>query len=130
MILTRFIILKQLKKIKKYLEMQKKLGKKSIIFKTAKFYCRSNSIKINYRQKINFLNLKNIEFVYDDKYRHWAETDNITIWLNKYKSFTEDLLYYTLLHEYLHGIILRDNRHFISEKKEHDIMKLIDRQLI
>lgn len=46
--------------------------------------------------EIEFINFEN---------GHWAETDGKTTWLNNSKKFDSNLLYLTLLHEYLHGVI-------------------------
>lgn len=126
MYLTRHKIKEHIIKINKYIKIEKKLGKKSIIYKSAKNICRNNEIIINYSKNT----LDNIEFIYDDIYKHWAETDAHTIWLNTYKYFDDNTLYYTLLHEYMHGLICRKNKHYLSENLEHKIMKLVDINLI
>ena len=128
--LTRFIISKQLNTIKKYLKTNRKRGKKSILYTSACDVCRTKNISIRYLDVLSRINIRNIDFIYDDNYKHWAETDGVTIWLTSYKVFDEDILYYTLLHECLHYLIFRDQKHCVSEKLEHTIMRNIDPRLI
>jgi hypothetical protein len=67
---------------------------------------------------------------YDDINNHWAETDGYAIFLNTVKEYDEETLYMTLLHEALHGLVLRDFRYYLSEELEHKMMTLIDPSLI
>jgi hypothetical protein len=123
--LTRYIIKKQIKLITKYINKEKKLGKRSIIYKSTSDLCRKSPIKIDYSRDI----LNNIYFIYDPIEKHWGETDGKSIGLNTYKEFNSDTLYYTILHEYLHGMIYRNNT-YMSEYLEHRVMLLIDKNLI
>ena len=59
-----------------------------------------------------------------------AETDGEKIYLNMYKIWTNDLLTYTIIHECMHGFVKRNGKYYITEKKEHDLMLLIDPLLI
>lgn len=106
-------------------KIKSELNNNSRLFKIAKKYCRNQKIKFKYFK----CNINNINFIYD-KENHWAETDCKNIWLNTYKNFTFNLLYYTLLHEKLHGIILRDGKYELSESLEHKIMYEYDSLLI
>ncbi len=123
MILTRYVINKNKNKVKKYLN---KLSNKSKIYLISKKYIRSNKFSINYSKNLN----NKILFIYDPIECHWAETDGINIWLNTYKNYNNKLLFYTILHECLHGIILRNNKYYLSEQLEHKIMEDIDKNLI
>jgi len=71
-----------------------------------------------------------IEFLYNDTESYWAETDGETIWLNTYKNWTPDLLYYTLIHECIHGLIKRKDGSYLSEHKEHKLMEELEPLLI
>ena len=97
---TRYAIKKTIKKVERYISIQKKLAKKSKLYRLAKFICRTDIFTIdgsrNFKDKIDFL--------YDPVGDHWAETDGEYIWINTHKIFTPNLLYYTILHEYLHGL--------------------------
>lgn len=106
-------------------KIKKELNKESRLYKIAKKYCRND----NFKFKFFNCDKKHINFIYDTE-NHWAETDCKTIWINVYKNFNYDLLYYTLLHEKLHGLILRDGRHELSEEIEHKIMLEYDSLLI
>jgi len=128
MYILRSFIKKQKNNAKKYFKNQKKLGINSKIYLSAKFILRNSNFTVNYEKAISILD--NIDFIYNDIDKHWAETDGKSISLNTFKYYTNSLLYYTLIHEALHNIILRNNIHFISEEKEHLIMKLIDKKLI
>ena len=65
---------------------------------------------------------------------HWAETDGESVWLSSTRKFDDDTLYYTLLHEELHGMIRRVGRDGteseLSEACEHRIMHLMDHKLV
>lgn len=73
-------------------------------------------------------NLKTIDFFYEEN-GCWAYTNGICIYLNIWKSYNPELLYYTLFHEALHGIF-RINNCEISEYREHQIMKYYDKKLL
>ena len=92
------------------------------------YILRGDSFIINIKQ-INEL-LNNIEFFYDDINKHWAETDGESIWLNTWKEWNYEDIYYTLIHEVLHGLIRRKGIHHIPENKEHILMKNIEPLLI
>ena len=106
----------------------KKLGKKSDIYKYSKFVLRNSKFKINYETA--FKCLENIKLIYNQEDKHWAETDGYYIYINTFKKFTKEVLVNTLLHETLHYIILRDGKYYIPEEKEHYIMYLICKDLI
>jgi len=126
--LTRNYIKKSRIKARKFFLQEQKYGTSSNIYKSAKFILRNDRFCINYSGALTCLD--NIEFIYDPIHKHWAETDGIEISLNTYKTFTPKLLTDTLIHEALHGIILRERRHFIPEDKEHTMMKMINSDLI
>ena len=60
----------------------------------------------------------------------WASTDGCSIWLSPHRPFCTLTLYYTLLHEALHGMVRRARRHELSEPTEHRMMELIDAKLV
>lgn len=124
--LTRNTIHKTKLKVRDYFNHHKKLGKNSLIYKIAIFICRSNKINIDYERKL----LDNIEFFYDPIHCHWAETDGQKIYLNTEKTFTHNILYLTLIHEALHGMVTRHDNSELSEVLEHRMMYLIDKNLI
>ena len=153
MILTRYKILKSQLKVKKYLDKQKSLKNRSIIYKCGKKYLRGK-VQINYRE--NLLRIEKLNNDYNiDKINkinkmtsknsmtssHWAETDGETVWLNYEKEYDMNILFYTILHEELHGIIFRKfendknnkdnfNLQELSEYIEHKIMYKINKSLI
>lgn len=94
--------------------------------KLAKYICRSNDIKININKNI----LNNIYFITDNINLHWAETDGINIYLNNIKNYDDKLLYYTIWHELIHGMIKRKDNSELSEYLEHKFMFLFDKNLI
>jgi len=113
---------------KYFYKYNKKLGKKSNIYKYSKFVLRNSKFKISYETA--FKCLENVKLIYNQEDKHWAETDGDYIYINTYKKFTPELLINTLLHETLHYIILRDGKYYIPEEKEHLIMYLICRDFI
>ena len=120
MYLTRYQIRKHKNKVLHLLSnkhFQKRLKKIAIKI------CRTQNIIIipKIKMEIEFINFEN---------GHWAETDGKTTWLNNSKKFDSNLLYFTLLHEYLHGVIRRHPNFEIPEEKEHKIMEIIDKKLI
>ena len=123
--ITRTNVYFALNRVKQFLKKEKSLGTLSKLHKSALYICRKqNHIFVDYSRKI-----PNVNFIYDDKEQHWAETDGDNIWLNVYKNYDSETLYLTLLHETLHGMFFWNN-HEMCEKREHDIMYLINRKLI
>ena len=88
---------------------------------------RDKNISISY-DYIETLN--NIELICDNTFKHWAETDGITISLNVWKKWSKRVLKYTLIHECIHYLIKRENGHYLSEYKEHKLMESINPLLI
>lgn len=129
--ISRIILKQAKKKAKRFFQKEKKKQKISKIYSASKFILRSTNFSINYDKSLKLLD--NIQFFYDDINKHWAETDGFIILLNSFKNFNNDeknILTNTLIHEALHNVILRDNKHIIPEKKEHLIMEIINPQLI
>ena len=126
MILTRHKLNKQLNNINIYFMKQKKQGKKSKLYKCAREICRNNNINVKYKEK----NSDNIYFIYDSVNKHWAETDGENIWINTFKKYNEEILYYTILHEAMHNIVYRDDKYSLSEILEHKMMENINKKLI
>ena len=100
----------------------------SLITKIAHNIIRNNNFIINQAHYKTLI--YQIEFLYNDIESYWAETDGETIWLNTYKYWTPDLLYYTLIHECIHGLIKRKDGNYLSEHREHKLMGELDPLLI
>lgn len=126
--LLRSTINKARRKSKQFFAKQQRAGRNSKLYKSSKFILRTNNFSINYSRA--FKCLDNINFIYDNINNHWAETDGKSIWLNTYKIYNDKLLSNTLIHEALHGIIYRENRHEIPEYKEHQIMELTNKSFV
>lgn len=126
MIITRYQINKAKNKVKKYFINQKKARNKSKLYKIACFITRSKNIKIDYERKL----INNIYFITDIINNHWAETDGNAIYINNVKNYNKNLLYYTILHECLHGFIKRNDNSELSEVTEHKLMYYLDKKLI
>ena len=66
-----------------------------------------------------------IDFLPDDA-PHWAETDGSTVWISSTKLFEGTDLYYTMLHEEIHGFLRRVGvdglKYELSETREHAII--------
>ena len=130
--ITRFQLNTSLTNIKKYILKNRKDGKKSLIIKAVNTIIRNNNYKLEWKNILTILNSNNIFFIdCKDKPIHWAETDGLKIWLSPLKEWNDHNLYYTLLHEALHGLIKRTlySSH-ISELREHIIMLNLDKWLI
>lgn len=130
--LTRYQLKKTLNKVKNYIYKHKKNGYKSSIHNSIKKIIRNNEYNLNWNKSLNMLNENHIFFMeYKNVPTHWAETDGVDIWLSPFKNWTEDNLYYTLLHECLHGLVQRKLYNcFISEHLEHKFMLDFDKNLI
>tara|TARA_B100000963_G_C22631851_1_gene675342 strand:+ start:2774 stop:3163 length:390 start_codon:yes stop_codon:yes gene_type:complete len=128
MLLTKYRLNHAIKKCKKFYKYNKKLGKKSNIYKYSRFVLRNSRFKIDYERAFKMLD--NIKLIYNQIDKHWAETDGDFIYINTFKNFTNELLINTIIHESLHYIILREGKHYIPEEKEHYIMYLISKYLI
>lgn len=122
--ITRKLIKKAREKSRRFITNHQNKGKHSSLYFAAKSLLRTSDFSINYN--IAFKLLNNIDFFYDNINQHWAETDGDHILLNTFKNYynREDLLVSTLIHEALHNIIYRNNKHTIPEEKEHKIMEL------
>ena len=132
--ITRFQIIKVRKKCLRYFSHNRKLGKKSSIYIHTRDILRTSNFTLDYNHALKILWC--IEFIYNNVEQHWAETDGQTIWLNTYKTFSDELLETTLLHEAFHGLVRRNAPPpseyvlFIPEEKEHKIMSKINPLLI
>ena len=120
---TRRAIAKAQERVKCYLRYQQTLGVRSDLHRAASDVCRSARISVNYAQTLD------VDFFYLED-GHWAETDGTSLSLNTWKQYTEELLYYTILHETLHGIVLRSGKYELSEQLEHKMMLQLDERLI
>ena len=83
-------------------------------------------MKIDYERKL----INNIYFIVDNINNHWAETDGKSIYINNIKKYSKTSLYYTILHESIHGMILRKNNNELSEITEHKLMYNLNKKLI
>ena len=101
---------------------------KNEICNTSKNELRNDEVIFNTEHYLKVLN--NIEFFYNEVDRYWAETDGETIWLNTFKDWSYSNLVYTLIHECIHGLVKRKGIYDIPEKKEHNIMGILDKNLI
>ena len=111
-----------------FFNKQKKLGKKSSIYKNTKKIIRKSPFTIKYSYSVSQLN--DIRLFYNDVDTHYAETDSNSIYLNVYHDYTDKVLLNTLTHEAMHFIIYRNNKHYLPEKKEHIIMEMVNPELI
>ena len=111
-----------------WFDHEEMLGSDGTVSKCAAKHVRGSPFSLDFKSAYNVLD--HIEFVYDDYWCHWAATDGVTIWLNTWRPWTHDTLLWTLIHEALHGIVLRDNVNFIPEPKEHKMMLDIDTRLV
>ena len=124
--ITRRAITIERQKVIRFLKHQKEMGCESDVYKAIEKVCRVHNVHVNY-DRTSLLN--NIELIFDAKEKHWAETDGQKIWLNTWHDYNTDLLYKTLLHEVLHGMILRNGLE-LSEYCEHKIMGVLDPTLL
>ena len=93
--MTRVKIQNTLRGTNEYLFLNK--GK---IEEIGRYMCRQQAIKLTLDRVFK------IELVYDGD-NYWAMTDGETIWLNMYKEYDADLLFFTLVHEMLDGLVIR-----------------------
>ena len=126
--MRRSMIKKAKNQAKKFFTEQLQFGKNSKIYKSCKSVLRTDKFSIDYH--VAFRCLNHINFIYDSINDHWAETDGKSISINMYKTYTDELLTLTLIHEAIHYIVHRNFRHEIYEAKEHKIMYLTDSLLI
>ena len=125
MYITRYKINTIKKKIKLFLNHEA-IYKNTKFKKFAYHICRSKNIKIDYQRKL----LNNIEFITNIIDNHWAETDGTTIYINNIKNYNAEILYNTIKHELIHGMIKRSDNSELSEYLEHKLMYLYDQKLI
>ena len=109
-----------------FIQRQRRLGKRSKIWKAAAHVLRSRDFSVDYDRALRTL-ARPVTF-FDDS--HWAETDGDSICLSCHKPFTVELVEKTLIHEVMHYMVWRGGRHEVSEPLEHRIMALVDRTLV
>ena len=126
--LTRNSINRQRQRVLHFLQQQEAMGLESDILRVARSACRWKAVIVDFRSRPTLLN--HIELLHDAQHGHWAETDGYSVWLNTFKTFTPELLYKTLLHEALHGMVRRRNGHELSETTEHRMMEALDPTLL
>lgn len=124
MYITRYSIKKIQRQLKRFLKSNNK--KSSKFYKLAISICRSKNINIDYERNL----LYNIQFITNNIDKHWAETDGKVIYINNIKNYNYNLLYQTIKHEIIHGMIKRSDNNELSEYLEHKFMYLYDKKLI
>ena len=92
------------------------------VLEVGKWHCRTNNVSFHPDKNL----LYDVRFFEEGD--HWAHVDS-HIWLNQSFDFSESLLFWTLLHEVLHGALTCRGAE-LSEWREHEIMQLIDNRLI
>jgi len=125
--LTRNRLNNNINKVKKYITHNYRQKNQSAIFKAVRKTIRG---KYYFKWKKSITLLNNVNFI-NENISHWAETDGFKIWLSSHKNWNNHNLYYTLLHEALHGLVIRTNtNHELSEFIEHKFMLNLDYYLI
>ena len=104
------------------------MGSHSTIHRAASFHLRSNSFVVDYSN--SYKALANIDTIYDSVEKHWAETDGKSISLNLFRDWKHDDVVFTLIHEAMHYMILRQKKYPVPEEKEHRIMLSVDKRLV
>ena len=116
------------------LKMAKEDALKWILKKRYSIRRRTQEIMRGYSFTLDFKHAENvlnkIYFLNTENFTNWAETDGTTILLNGNEDWEYERLVYTLIHEALHFMIKRNGIHYITEKKEHEIMFKLDPFLI
>ena len=116
------------------IQMAKEDALNWIIKKKISIRRRTKEIMRGYSFTLDFIHvekvLNKIEFLNTSNFTHWAQTDGISIVLNGNEDWEYEKLVYTLIHEALHFMIKRNGIHYITEKKEHQIMYKLDPFLI
>ena len=125
MILTKSCVQRNRQKVKRWIRLQKRLGKDSVVIK-------QGSACLNTRVHADFscTCLDDIRIIRAAS-REWASTDGSTIWLNQTRFENEvgnvnTIVFWTILHESLHGVI-RCRNVMINEEQEHFIINVMHR---
>ena len=92
------------------------------LLKLAKKHVRQRDVVLNLDLPYRLLDSVNITWCNNLVDNHWAETDGVTIELNRIKNWSYKELVVTLIHEALHGYVVTTEGHEIPEEKEHKIM--------
>lgn len=96
------------------------------VLRCARSRCRARKLRL----RRTCAPLDHIHFFDAGDGDHWAHTDGASTWINQCRHFTPELLYWTLLHEALHGALTREGGVELSEWREHEIMRRIDPRLL
>lgn len=126
--ITKCTLNAELLRVKKWLSSERKAGLRSKLIRGIPSIVRGK-YTLDWKNAMNVL--QNIEFIPANEFpQHWAETDGKKIWINPLKEWSREDLFYTLLHEALHGIVRRGTRGDVSELREHLMMSRIDPRLV
>lgn len=126
--ITKCTLNAELLRVKKWLSSERKAGFRSKLIRAIPSIIRGK-YTLDWNNAMNVL--QNIEFIPANEFpQHWAETDGKKIWINPLKEWSREDLFYTLLHEALHGIVRRGTHGDVSELREHLMMSRIDPRLV
>ena len=106
------------------------VSRQTEMLKIARKHVRGREIVLDTCLPHNLLAPKNITWCNNLVDFHWAETDGITIELNRLKPWSRKELVATLIHEALHGYVITIDGHCIPEDKEHKIMCELYHELV
>ena len=124
--ITRFRLRKAI--LRSRADVMKDKTQQSIMKCILQTFRQKGGFRIHHEHALRILHIDRICFI-ESTEGHWAETDGDFIWLNRCKSFSDEDMYFTLLHESLHGIV-RHHQKELSEYREHEFMKNLDSRLI
>ncbi len=126
--ITKSTLRVELSRVKGWLDRERKAGIRSRLVRMIPTVVRGKyTLNWNNAMKV----LQTVDFIPADELpQHWAETDGKKIWINPLKEWSREELFYTLLHEALHGIVQRGTRGDVSELREHLLMSRIDPRLV
>ena len=114
-----------------FLIRSRRAGIKSSINRAIKSTIRIKDYTFNWNNSLKILNTSAVTFMdISDNPKHWAETDGESISINPLMPWSADELYWTLLHEALHGLVRRNDGSEVSELREHQIMAVLNPGLV
>ena len=129
---TRSALRQALQRCRAFLDRSRRAGSRSRLARAVPKVLRGR-YSLRYGHAMKLMQEKKISFLDTSAAAagHWAETDGDSIWISPLKRWTQDDLYYTLLHEALHGLVRRgDNGSELAEHREHLLMTNIDLKLV
>jgi hypothetical protein len=105
-----------LNRARTFLDRARRAGNRSSLNRAVESALRLQTYTLDWEHAERILDSSAVDFLdASERPKHWAETDGQSIWLSPLKPWCDEALYYTLLHEAMHGLVKRDDGSEVSD---------------